>query len=126
MLCVYGCFQTAFEELKPFPRRRDIAAKQVVYVNALKEKFKKREALRKAFSDKDRKVHWILYIYPFRSTVPNRCASPSSNKALYLLKDKFKQIPDETSKNHQETVKFKQYSIFFLLAAAHAEIATSL
>ncbi|ELU05731.1 hypothetical protein CAPTEDRAFT_223549 [Capitella teleta] len=48
-----GLIKTAFEDLKPFPRRRDIAAKQVVYVNALKEKLKRKEASRRSLHQKD-------------------------------------------------------------------------
>ena len=48
-------------------------------------------------------------------------ASPSSNKHTTSNSH---QMPDKTSKDHQETLKSKQYSGLF--AAAHAQIATSL
>ena len=46
----------AFEGLKPFPRRTNIASKQSVFLKTLKEKLKKQELFRKAYEDKDTKV----------------------------------------------------------------------
>ncbi len=47
-------------------------------------------------------------VCPNRSAVPNRCAGCSSNKIPPLLfRTNSHQMPDKTSKDHQETAKFK-------------------
>ncbi|XP_076315442.1 uncharacterized protein LOC143227975 [Tachypleus tridentatus] len=45
--------KTTFEELEPFPRRQDIAARQACYQRTLLEKSKKREMERKAIKERE-------------------------------------------------------------------------
>ncbi|XP_013412235.1 uncharacterized protein LOC106174987 isoform X2 [Lingula anatina] len=51
---IEGLVKTAFEDLNPFPRRKDITSKQAYYVNILKEKVKKREKQQRAFLERER------------------------------------------------------------------------
>ncbi|KAJ8300670.1 hypothetical protein KUTeg_022189 [Tegillarca granosa] len=51
---VDGLIKVAFEEIRPFPRRHDIATKQTCYINLLKEKYKKKELQRMAFAERER------------------------------------------------------------------------
>ena len=53
----------AFDGLKPFPRRQNIASKQAVYLKTLKEKLKKQEMYRKAYDEKETIVSKHLVIY---------------------------------------------------------------
>ena len=53
-------------------------------------------------------------IYPCRNAVPNKCARPSSTKHTTSISH---QMPDKTSKDHQETLKLDIY--FIHLAAAN-------
>ncbi|XP_074655918.1 TBC1 domain family member 2B-like [Tubulanus polymorphus] len=48
-----GLIKVAFEELKPFPSRKDISSKQTYYINLLKEQVKKREEERKAIAERE-------------------------------------------------------------------------
>ena len=48
--------QVAYQELKPFPRRHDIAVKQAMYLKILREKLHKQEAQRKAYDEKEEMV----------------------------------------------------------------------
>ncbi|XP_064616291.1 uncharacterized protein LOC135480392 [Liolophura sinensis] len=48
-----GLIKTAFEELAPFPSRRDISIKQACYLNVLKDKYKKREWHRRAYVERE-------------------------------------------------------------------------
>ncbi|KAK3088782.1 hypothetical protein FSP39_023684 [Pinctada imbricata] len=50
---VDGLIKTAYEDLKPFPRRRDINTKQACYLNTLKEKHKKKELQKLAFAERE-------------------------------------------------------------------------
>ncbi|XP_060562937.1 uncharacterized protein LOC132722444 [Ruditapes philippinarum] len=50
---VEGLVKLAFEGLKPFPKRKDIISKQTCYLNALKEKYKKKELQRLAFAERE-------------------------------------------------------------------------
>ncbi len=56
----------------------------------------------------------VPYICPYRNAVPNRRTSPSSNRYSRSIKGqihtKTPQMPNKTSKGHQETVKFKRHS----------------
>ncbi len=56
------------------------------------------------------KFYIRYHICPYRSAVPNRRASPSINKHTTSNSH---QMPDKTSKHHQETLKFKRYSSLF-------------
>jgi len=49
-------FQLAFEGMRPFPKRRDIQARQTCYLNALKEKYKRKELQRLAFAEREQMV----------------------------------------------------------------------
>ena len=48
--------QLAFHGLKPFPRRQDISSKQMVYLKALKEKYRWRELQKLAFAERENLV----------------------------------------------------------------------
>ncbi|KAL4219567.1 hypothetical protein ACF0H5_022141 [Mactra antiquata] len=50
---VEGLVKLAFEGLKPFPKRKSIISKQTCYLNALKEKYKKKELQRLAFAERE-------------------------------------------------------------------------
>ncbi|KAK3601021.1 hypothetical protein CHS0354_008131 [Potamilus streckersoni] len=50
---VDGLVKLAFEGLKPLPGRRSITSKQACYLNALKEKHKKKELQRLAFAERE-------------------------------------------------------------------------
>ncbi|XP_025114538.1 uncharacterized protein LOC112576362 isoform X3 [Pomacea canaliculata] len=50
---VDGLVQLAFKGLKPFPRRQDINSKQMVYLKALKEKYRWRELQKLAFAERE-------------------------------------------------------------------------
>ncbi|KAH3798475.1 hypothetical protein DPMN_152074 [Dreissena polymorpha] len=50
---VEGLVKLAFDGLKPFPKRRDTISKQTCYLNALKEKYKKKELQRLAFAERE-------------------------------------------------------------------------
>ena len=39
--------------MEPFPRRKDLSAKQVVYLNALKEKMRKRVVYKRSLTEQD-------------------------------------------------------------------------
>ncbi|XP_078325499.1 uncharacterized protein LOC111124243 isoform X7 [Crassostrea virginica] len=48
-----GLIKVAFEGLKHFPRRKDIATKQACYLNTLKEQNKRKELQRLAFAERE-------------------------------------------------------------------------
>ncbi|GAB6021897.1 hypothetical protein CHUAL_006062 [Chamberlinius hualienensis] len=49
-----GLIKTAFEDLKPFPRRAEIVSKQTCYLKTLKEKLKKRNIEKEALENKEK------------------------------------------------------------------------
>ncbi|XP_052789974.1 uncharacterized protein LOC128224223 isoform X2 [Mya arenaria] len=50
---VDGLMQLSFEGMRPFPKRRDIQSRQTCYLNALKEKYKRKELQRLAFAERE-------------------------------------------------------------------------
>jgi hypothetical protein len=46
----------AFDDIKPFPNRQIIVTKQACYLNTLKEKYKKKELQRLAFTEREHLV----------------------------------------------------------------------
>ena len=50
--------RVAFAELKPFPRRKDLLAKQLVYVNALKEKMRRRVIYKRSLTESEVSVRY--------------------------------------------------------------------
>ena len=54
------CRQMAFDDEKPFPRRRAIAAKQAVYLNLLKERLRRRELYGRVPTDTEQIVSVVM------------------------------------------------------------------
>ena len=73
----------AFEELRPFPRRQDIAAKQVVYLNALREKMRKRELYRKAYTEKDQMLRELDRVPS--SALQYECAISAGQGIVFIM-----------------------------------------
>ncbi|XP_064648922.1 uncharacterized protein LOC135501087 isoform X6 [Lineus longissimus] len=48
-----GLIKVAFDEMRPFPRRKDIASKQTVYLKMLKEQVRKREEERRHLAERE-------------------------------------------------------------------------
>ena len=55
--------KVAFEGLKHFPRRKDIATKQACYLNTLKEQNKRKELQRLAFAEREHMVIFMRFMH---------------------------------------------------------------
>lgn len=87
----YFFIQTAFEVLKPFTRRQDIAAKQACYYKTLKEQAKKMDMEKLAMKDRERMVN-IQLIKPFMLTSNVNLLIYSTN-STYICAKCIKNIP---------------------------------
>ncbi|CAH1785700.1 unnamed protein product [Owenia fusiformis] len=79
---VEGLMKIAFEDLKPFPHRNEISSKQTCYMNALKEKVRKREQERRVYAEREQMFR-DLELMPSNALVIE-CATLLANGNLWV------------------------------------------